>query len=270
MKKILFIVLAFVCVHSVTGQEMITTNDHLVDFTGFTGMGFTPIPGPGQLDSDTWQISGLSDGDLNFGGTITTGDYARGIYAPPESTGGIYGDDALWIQPGGSDLTPGQLTLKFQNNTGMEMANLMFSYEILSYNDKDRSQSINVKFNEILMPLSPSVDIGGTSTPGIASAMPIIQSLYNPTIDLNTAIGTALTIPPDGMFFITFETDDATGSGFRDEIGFDNIRVQSTLVALPPPVALIPTMGQWALMIMGLLMTNLSLVFMYNHKKQFA
>jgi hypothetical protein len=87
----------------------------LVDFSGFAGTGFQPVPDPGQLDSDDWALTGMSDGVLNFGGTFTTGDFARGITAGAVSSGGLYaldrsGDIGLMIQPTGSDWNPGSIT----------------------------------------------------------------------------------------------------------------------------------------------------------------
>jgi hypothetical protein len=40
-----------------------------ITFTGFTGAGFAPTPAAGQLDSDLWRVTGLSDGAGTFGGT---------------------------------------------------------------------------------------------------------------------------------------------------------------------------------------------------------
>ena len=85
----------------------------IIDFTGFNGSGFSPTPLAGQLDSGIWAIDGLSDGSLTFGGTATSGDFARGTDPDAVGTGGIYafntgnGDTALGIQPGGTDWSPG-------------------------------------------------------------------------------------------------------------------------------------------------------------------
>ena len=49
-----------------------------IDFTGFAGAGFQPGGGVGMLNSDTWSAIGFSDGDVAFGGTAVSGDFARG------------------------------------------------------------------------------------------------------------------------------------------------------------------------------------------------
>ncbi len=41
-------------------------------FNSFGGTGFTATPAAGQLDSDFWRISGMSDGVTTYGGTFTT------------------------------------------------------------------------------------------------------------------------------------------------------------------------------------------------------
>jgi hypothetical protein len=90
-------------------------------FDSFAGTGFAPSPAAGQLDSDTWALNGLSDGDTAWGGTYTTGDYARGIDEDGASTGGIYAFDVvsgagtdyiLGVQPTDADFTPGAIYLR--------------------------------------------------------------------------------------------------------------------------------------------------------------
>ena len=119
------------------------------DFAGFTGAGFAPNPTSGQLDSDTWIVKGLSAGDLDFGDTGTSGDYARGSSAGGVSTGGVYafntggGNTILGVQPGGSDWTPGDFRLKLQNGTGTAITQLDISYEIWVLNNTSRANSLN-------------------------------------------------------------------------------------------------------------------------------
>ena len=87
-------------------------------FESFSGLGFSTPGGAGQLDSNHWRATGLSDGDGSFLGTHTTGDFARGFQSAPVSTGGVYAFDVganrvLGAQPTGSDITPGAITLRF-------------------------------------------------------------------------------------------------------------------------------------------------------------
>ncbi|MBN1217568.1 MAG: hypothetical protein JXM69_01465, partial [Anaerolineae bacterium] len=122
------------------------------EFTGFTGSGFDPNPGVGQLDSDIWSVTGLSDGDLLFGDSQTTGDFARGPSAGGVTTGGVYafdvgGNTILGVQPGGTDFTPGEIILRLQNNTGSTITQLDVSYDIWYRNDQPRANSLNFSYS---------------------------------------------------------------------------------------------------------------------------
>ncbi|MEM7054316.1 MAG: hypothetical protein AAF446_07170, partial [Pseudomonadota bacterium] len=83
------------------------------DFSGFTGTGFDANPSAGQLDSDVFIVTGFNSGTLDFGGSATSGDFARGEASGGVTTGGIYafdigaGNRTFGIQPGGNDFTPG-------------------------------------------------------------------------------------------------------------------------------------------------------------------
>ena len=132
-----------------------SATNYLIDFSTtivgvnngvFNGTGFTPTPSSGQLDSDAWASTGMSEGSLAFGGTGTTGDYARG--SSFSTSGGFFGltvsgDTFLAIRPGGSDWTPGTLTLRVQNTSGSTITGFDFSYDIKVLNDQDRANSFN-------------------------------------------------------------------------------------------------------------------------------
>ena len=93
------------------------------NFNTFTGLGLAPIPSLGQLDSDLWIISGLSDSSMTYGDTRTSGDFARGQTSNPVTTGGVYafivasGNNAFGVHPTTDDFTPGTITLRLQNVT---------------------------------------------------------------------------------------------------------------------------------------------------------
>ena len=48
-----------------------------ITFTSFDGTGFSTSPSSGQLNSNEWRVTGMSDGDGSFGGGFTSGDFAR-------------------------------------------------------------------------------------------------------------------------------------------------------------------------------------------------
>ena len=111
-----------------------------VDFESFTGAGLETGGGPGMLDSDTFVVLGLSDGDTGFSGTYTTGDYARGTDADGATTGGLYawqtgGDIALGFQPTGTDASPGTILVRLANSTATPITSIDVSYGFTYYND---------------------------------------------------------------------------------------------------------------------------------------
>ncbi|HHM20887.1 MAG TPA: hypothetical protein ENJ20_02585, partial [Bacteroidetes bacterium] len=110
------------------------------DLSGFTGSGFHPTPASGQLDSDTWRVTGFSDGDGTFGGTHTTGDFARGSHSGGVTTGGVYKfGGRLGVQPTDADFTPGTITLRIQNVSGSPITEFQINYTVSSYNDQNRA-----------------------------------------------------------------------------------------------------------------------------------
>src|SRR5687767_98285 len=107
-------------------QRPITAARTTYDFDTYAGAGLASTPAAGQLDSDEWKVSGMSDAPMAtaYGGTATTGDWARGASAGGETTGGLYGfevaasDTAFGWQPGSLDATPGAFEVRFVNQTG--------------------------------------------------------------------------------------------------------------------------------------------------------
>jgi hypothetical protein len=96
MKKIFTPILLSLFVLPALAQLEITAigSPVSIDFSGFMGSGFAPDPAADQLDSDTWSVTGLSDGDVEFGGSGLSGDFARGSTTGGVTTGGVYA--AYW------------------------------------------------------------------------------------------------------------------------------------------------------------------------------
>lgn len=202
----------------------------IIDFNGFDGSGFSPTPSAGQLDSDMWVIDGLSDGSLIFGGTATSGDFARGIDPDGVSIGGIYafdtgnGNIAFGIQPVGSDWTPGNLTLRIQNNSGVTITSVDISYSIYLYNNEDRSSSFNFSHSadNATYTQIEALDFQSPETASISLVWE--ETLRNTTI-------TGLSIAEGSNYYLRWSGDDISGSGSRDEFGLDTISVN----AVPEP-----------------------------------
>ena len=194
----------------------------------FTAAGFQSTPGVGQLDSDAWAITGWDFGTLAFGGTQTSNDYARGSTAAAQTTGGIYAYTGapltapqvplLMIQPGGSDFTPGTITLKIRNTDATQIMNkLTVSYKIYVRNDQNRSQALNFSYSSDDVTYTPEATLD-YATPGTA-----VGSSWALAVTQTTTI-TGLSIPAGNYFYIRWTSDDIVGStGARDELGLDDI-----------------------------------------------
>lgn len=198
-----------------------------IDFAGFTGSGFAPNPSAGQLDSDIWRVTGLSDGNGTFGGTHTAGDFARGSSNGGVTTGGIYaftnvgtsGNNILGVQPSDADFTPGDFTLRVQNTTGNEITQLYISYKIWVLNNAGRSSSLNFSYSTDDTNYTDVSSLNFT-TPEAADGSPAWTST-----DRSTTIS-GLSLANNAYFYLRWVSDDVGGSGSRDEFGLDDIEVR--------------------------------------------
>lgn len=226
------------------------TPSQLIDFSAtvagvsngaFTAAGFQATPTLGQLDSDAWAVTGWNDGTLAFGGTRTTGDYARGAAVAAITTAGFYSyraapqsvpNPCLMIQPGGSDFAPGTLTLRIQN-TGAGFINQMdVSYNLFIRNDQARSNSFNFSYSSDNSSYTPVSALDYTS-PAASSGTAWVQVGTSPS--RSTSI-TGLSIAPGDYFYIRWNSDDVGGSGSRDEFGLDDISMTASFGVPSPPV----------------------------------
>ncbi len=202
----------------------------------FDGSGFVPTPATGQLDSDSWLVQGLSDGDSAFGDSNTAGDFTGsatfgssivGINAIEVMTGNV----GLGFQPGGSDLTPGLIAFRFQNNTGETITRLSISYEVYVYNDEERSNSITLRHGTEANLAGGVANLGDgglvlLNSPEVSDATPTAKrSILSNSIFTNATNTGLLNIAPGETYIIAWETDDVSGSGSRDEFALDNIQI---------------------------------------------
>jgi len=192
------------------------------DFSGYAGTGFSPTPTADQMNSASWAISGLSGGPLNYGGTATGSFFARGLTSPGTPTnGGIYSlssNNGLYIQQSSSSFLPGTITLRVLNNTGIPLDQIDLSYDLFSFNDQSRSQT--VKF-------SWSVDDSNyfqISSHSYQSAA-VADSSFDSTHSASVIRG--INIPVGAYFYMRWTLDELSGvgAGSRDELGLDNISV---------------------------------------------
>lgn len=192
------------------------------DFTGYLGGGYTSNPNADQLDSDTWRVTGLQDGDMSFGGNYSSGDYALGTWVSGNQ-GGLYNFDTgsnetQGFQLAGNDLTPGDVTLKIENNTGQVITELDLSYTIYVYNDGNRSNFLNFAHssNDGTYINEASVDF---ATPGSADGTPTwVSTLKSLTL-------TGLNISSGANYYLQWQMGENSGSGSRDKLAIDNVTV---------------------------------------------
>lgn len=207
-----------------SAQIAIDSTTLSLNFLGFTGAGIVPSPGAGQLSSNSWAVTGLSDGDLVFGGDGSTADFTRGESNGNVATGGIYAfrtasnDVCLGVQPAGGDFTPGTLTARFRNDLPRALRSIDLSYEIWELPDEPRSNSFN---------LSYSTD-GTTFTPVPSADFASSEAIpTSPAWTLHTrSVSLLTTVEEDAFFYLRWTSDDISGSGNRDAFCLDDIVVR--------------------------------------------
>lgn len=211
------------------------TQSYLIDFEStvagvnngaFGGLGFTPgATNPGELDSNAWAITGMSDGELAFGGTQTGADFARGATASAPTTGGIYAFSsgsiqgvAFGFQPGGNDMTPGTVTLRIQNNTASQITGFTLDYVVHARNNEARGNLFNFSHSadnatyeaEAALDFLSPADIGVTDFVAANRSITLLD----------------LTLEAGASYYLRWTLDDSTGGGARDEFALDDIRLK--------------------------------------------
>ena len=192
----------------------------------YVGTGFQPTPAAGRADSDAWQISGFSAGNLAFGGTRTTPatDYTRGVSGGGTAAGGLYAfngapisGNALGVQPVDDDFTPGTIVLRIQNTTGSTLTAFDIAYNVFYRDDQARSNSFNFSYssNNVSYTSVPALDLTSPAGPGAAVW----------TLNARSTTISGLSIANNAYFYIRWRGDDVSGAGSRDEFALDDIQV---------------------------------------------
>ena len=215
----------------------------LEDFQAFAGAGFSPSPAAGQLDSDDYAPHGFSDGDLNFGDTGTTGDYARGASAGGVTTGGAYafdvggGNVTLGVQPTGGDFTPGALYVKYQNKTGGDLAGVEISAVGWYIDNASRSSTYGFGLSVSDQDLSDPSSLVYLSDPSLSYDTPEGPASAPVWVPTNLGSTVLIPVPDDHFIYLRVLGDDLAGSGSRDEASLDNL--QLTAIPIPEPSSLL-------------------------------
>ncbi len=247
MKKLYFTACALILTLVGSAQLSIPTIDVpvFIDFTGFAGAGFQPGGGAGTLNSDEWCVKGMSEGDIDFGATANTGDFARGTTMGLVTTGGIYGVDiagnqGLMVQPTADDFTAGSFILKIENNTGVEVTELAIAYTVYVLNDAGRANSFNfsISYDNITYTAIPELDY---TSPEAMDFTPYINYL-------STNIS-GLSIPDGSLLYLSWTGNDVSGAGSRDEFALDDVSITAiegeplVLVTFDPAAVIVDEAG---------------------------
>ncbi len=202
------------------------------DYDNYRGRGFTPSPSTGQLDSNTYRAVGFSDGDGVFGGTYTTGDFARGDSPGGVTEGGAYafevngGDFALGVQPTDVDFNPGALTIRVSNQTGTSLSGFRIEGDGLFFNDQDRSTrwTFALSLNDSTYFTGFSLDSPEEKDPVPAwDATPLGRTFIFPFGPISNG----------SQFYLRITGADLAGSGDRDEFALNNF----SITGIPEPSA---------------------------------
>jgi hypothetical protein len=211
----------------------------------FQGTGFSPSPTVGQLNSNAWATTGMSEGNSAFGATKTSGVFAKGVSAGEVVDGGFYAFDvdeknsinyALGFQPTQNDFTPGTITLKIENTTGQYISAIDLAFDIWNYNDHNYSTKLNFAYSYDNITFV-DVSLLDYSSPASLILDPLKGSTKWESSSQRVTI-TDLAVANGNSFYLRWTTDDfnTLTTELRDEIAIDDINVNVTTTANPAPL----------------------------------
>ncbi|NOR87553.1 MAG: T9SS type A sorting domain-containing protein, partial [Bacteroidales bacterium] len=128
---------------------------------------------------------------------------------------------ALGVQAGDTDFTPGSIVLKIVNNTASTINNLIISYKVYVFNDKERANYFNFSYSADNSSYTDVSALDITSIE-ISDENPAWGSYFK-----NYNI-TGISIVDGGVYYLKWTSDDVSGSGSRDEFALDDIKIAST------------------------------------------
>lgn len=200
-------------------------------FDNYTGAGLAPAAtqttqSTGTLNSNVWLITGMSDAQPGYGGTVGTGDYGRGNITTNPTTGGVYAatvgsGKGMAFQPTGTDFTEGansHVTLRLANTSGAAWTGITVNFDWIYRNNEARSDTMNFSW---------STD--GTNFTTISAAQ-LVTALVADSTTFTSVTNSALaltgaSVANNGFLYLRWAHTAASGSGSRDEIGIDNVSV---------------------------------------------
>ena len=209
----------------------------------YAGNGIVNTPGIGQLDSNSWVVSGLQNGveDTSKGSNHTLPSQGNGTSAGLDDDGGLWaaaieipglgnpGNNAFGFQPTDADLTPGTIDLYFSNDTGNKVVEWDFSYNIYQFNKGNRSTRVGLQYSTDNG--NSFVDVNGMDfVSDEAGGTPVDWEQANRSTTLNAEVDNGNTL------IIRWTTDAELNDGNKfDQLAIDDISLAAT--AIPEPAS---------------------------------
>lgn len=204
----------------------------------FQGDGFSTIATSGLLNSNAWAINGFSSGNLGFGvNSAEDTDFDRGTSDVPGSDGGIYAYEtssdnfSLGLQSAPGDFTPGNVTLRFQNQTGTTLNSINIGYKVYVYNNQPSSSSLNFSYSadNSSYTLIPNLSV---VSPAQVDLTPGWKAYYR-VVTL-----TGLSIASNNYYYLRW--NGATVSGTTN---FDGFAIDDIVMVANPTTTFVPFSG---------------------------
>ncbi|WP_285270308.1 fibronectin type III domain-containing protein [Kaistella rhinocerotis] len=221
------------------GWQILSMNNlHRIDFDTtvsgvnldrFVGSGFDRTPVTGKLNSNSWSVMGLADGNLPLGGVNTNPGFGRGSSNGGVSAGGIYAynvatnNAALGVQPTANDFNSGSMTLRMQNQTSAPITSVNIGYKVYIYNDQPGSSSFNFSHSADNSTFTNVSQLNVTS-PATADEAPSWKASYR------VVTVTGLNINPNEYYYFKW-TGNTVTAGAADEFALDDITVSANPVS---------------------------------------
>ncbi|MCB9730701.1 MAG: tandem-95 repeat protein [Deltaproteobacteria bacterium] len=226
-----------------------------VDFSAFTGQGFSPAPAPGQLDSDTWRVTTTGWGaTMEFGDTPAGAEFARGLSLGGASTDiGVYAFDVngdgskivLGGYPANEVAGIGQFWLKVTNDSTQVIDSLTVDFTWWTNNIGDAYTRGEFWHSATTTgPLTPLTTFGTTgpdtfSSPGTADALGWRTTDFAGDPGARSLLLEGLSIQPGESYYLQWHITAGFGAPADpgDEIGFTDVVVTASFRADPASIA---------------------------------
>ena len=196
--------------------------------TSSNGTGIMGDPaGTGALEAMAWAI--VPDGASALATATFPGNSNAGFNTLTAAGQAAYGwgawdlnnNHALAILPASNAASPGSITLRINNNTGLSLTTLAISYKVGAYNDKDRANAIGFYYSED--------NINYIEAPQLAYVSAELADNQWDTVTKTLSL-TGLDWQDTACFYLRWFFQDVSGSGLRDEFLLDDITVMASSV----------------------------------------